>query len=170
MPGSRVDVYSGGEGKENPHSQLVISDVEVGAVGQSMNEVDKDGKTVRITKSVTLFLRPEEVEQLPAGRRNLRLALRGSGKPVAKEGQDRGNGDPSFWESVFARAKEKPAAAPASPKQRVLEVVRGKEIENLTFIETGGPGQYELVNSDAPQGKSVGKPERAKPARPPSPE
>jgi len=154
MPGSRVDVFTSG----CEMSKLIVSDVEIGAVGQSMNEVGADGKTVRITKSVTLFLKPEEVELLPSGRQNLRLALRGNAEdPVDNES------DP-FWSRIMAKAleqsKKQPlqvAAAPVCPKRaappsrHVVEVVRGREVERLVFVESRSTGKYELAGELADQ-------------------
>ncbi|MBN2561495.1 MAG: Flp pilus assembly protein CpaB [Phycisphaerae bacterium] len=150
MPGGRVDVFSGG-GRDSGRNNLILSDVEVGAVGQSMSEVGKDGKTVRMTKSVTLFLKPDQVELLPSGRQNLRLALRGNAKDPLGEG----NGE--FWSGLLAKAMEKSTAQAQSkprpsqvkrapdPKQHILEVVRGSDVERLVFIETGVPGQEQLL-------------------------
>ncbi|MCA9257518.1 MAG: Flp pilus assembly protein CpaB, partial [Phycisphaerales bacterium] len=80
MPGSRVDVYSA-ERDEQGKCRLILSDVEVGAVGQSMSQMGPDGKVAKVSKSVTLFLLPEQVQTLNAAmaqsRGNIRLAMRG---------------------------------------------------------------------------------------------
>src|SRR5438874_277337 len=54
MPGAHVDVFAGETGRRGAanRSRLILPDVEIGAVGQSLNEVQPDGKTVRVTKSV----------------------------------------------------------------------------------------------------------------------
>jgi len=175
MPGARVDVFSAMD-KEGSRTQLILSDVEIGAVGQSMSEVDKDGKTVRIAKSVTLFLKPDEVERLPAGKKNLRLALRGT----KLDGGDQDDGDGgSFWGQVLAEAMKNratpPAAEPAAPiralpKQYVLEVVRGSEVEQLVFEKTGPRGQYQLIGENPMSGKVVKTGVSGSAASPPSPE
>jgi Flp pilus assembly protein CpaB len=152
MPGSRVDVYGGGG---NGSARLILSDVEVGAVGQSLSEVGKDGRTVRITKSVTLFLKPEEIQMLHAsagGRKSkgLRLALRGNS-------EQKKNGDASFWSRVMASALEKSLQQPvaqepsndvfvAASNRHVVDVVRGSEVERLVFVEAAIPGEYRTLD------------------------
>ncbi len=87
-PGSSVDV-SVVYGRTDTRSRLILSNVEVGAVGQSMSQTSPDGKTVRMAKSVTLFLTPEQVQTLNTasggGKGRIRLALRGHDQdpPVA---------------------------------------------------------------------------------------
>lgn len=169
MPGARVDVFAAtGNGRDCARTQLILSDVEIGAVGQSMNEVDKDGKTVRITKSVTLFLKPEDVECLPTGKRTLRLALRGTGLDGK---QDDGG---SLWGQMLAQAlARRQLEVPeeiSSGKRRVLEVVRGTEVEQLVFEKTRGRGAYRLVEMNPPLGESGNSGQRAGHASPLSPE
>ncbi len=169
MPGSRVDVYaSGGNGS----ARLILSDVEVGAVGQSLSEVGKDGRTVRITKSVTLFLKPEEIKTLHAsagGRKSkaLRLALRGNSKK--KQGD-------SFWSHVMANALQKSLQRPVVEEQsnivavasrrHIVDVVRGTDVERLVFVEAGVAGEYRPMDEPANEingrtgfGKSVVPPD-----------
>jgi len=138
-PGCRVDVSSvprGGGGK----SKQILEDVEVGAVGQSLSEVGPDGKTVRITKSVTLFLTPEQVLTLNAhsGSGKVHLALRGNTAPHEKP----------FWNSLLKNAlahaprpveKPKPAPKPRKkaepePPRHVVEVYRGTDREEVVFV------------------------------------
>lgn len=161
MPGSRVDVYSGGRSGQ---SKLILSDVEIGAVGQSLSEVGKDGKTVRMTKSITLFLTPEQVLVLNSyasvGRKNLRLALRGHQRKLEDPGEP-------FWSQILAKALEQkiqpapdeelplPKAKPAQ-KHHVVELVRGSEVERFVFVETGVPGQYRPVGDLARFEKEMG--------------
>ncbi len=134
MPGSRVDVSTVCE--KNQTSRLILTDVEVGAVGQSLSEVGADGKTTRISKSVTLFLEPHEVQVLNAhsGTRNkVRLALRGNSDDPQE----------SFWSDVLNNAMKnkvatKPQAIqPEGAKTHVVEVVHGTEMERLVFDERG---------------------------------
>jgi pilus assembly protein CpaB len=148
MPGSRVDVSA--VCKRAGQSKLILSDVEVGAVGQSLSQVGPDGKTVRITKSVTLFLKPNEVQTLNAansGTGNIRLALRGQGRDAKTD---------SLWSRVLSKAMETrlPQAPvvvvdkpkPASSVQRhVVEVIRGTDAEKLLFVRTGTKGPYRLA-------------------------
>lgn len=156
MPGSRVDVLAGA-GRDRS-AKLILSDVEVGAVGQSLSEVSKDGRTVRVTKSVTLFLRPEQVEVLHqyagSGRANLRLALRGNAEPTEEEGEP-------FWSQVLAKAIDKSMELTDfepgkddvvrlnTPKRYVVEVVRGSEVEELVFVESDVPGRYVVEEQPA---------------------
>lgn len=137
LPGAHVDVSTVDE--KTRTSKLILTDVEVGAVGQSLSEVGSDGKTTRITKSVTLFLEPLEVQTLHAhsGKGRIRLAMRGaSSDPEAN------------WSKILANAMATapaPRAAPApkaKPKQRpvalrVVQVVRGSEHETLVFDPSG---------------------------------
>ncbi len=138
MPGARVDVFAadrGGRSTSFP-SRLILSDVEVGAVGQSMNELSSDGKTVRMTKSVTLFLKPDQVPLLDAAatRSRIRLALRG-------QGEERPKG--VFWSSLLKKAMEyrpKPVVVAAVPHRKVghvVTVINGSRIERLTFDSKG---------------------------------
>lgn len=134
LPGAHVDVSTVDE--KTRTSKLIIQDVEVGAVGQSLSEVGTDGKTTRITKSVTLFLEPHEVQVLHAhsGKGRIRLAMRGP------------SGDPeSSWSKILANALAS-APRPAPPKdkpkskaspQRVVEVVRGSDHQTLVFDPSG---------------------------------
>ncbi|HKQ49552.1 MAG TPA: Flp pilus assembly protein CpaB [Phycisphaerae bacterium] len=135
LPGAHVDVSTVDE--KTRTSKLILTDVEVGAVGQSLSEVGSDGKTTRITKSVTLFLEPHEVQTLHAhsGKGRIRLAMRGA------------SGDTeSSWSKILANAMASaPRAAPAPkarPKlrlapPRVVEVVRGSETQTLVFDPSG---------------------------------
>jgi pilus assembly protein CpaB len=135
VPGARVDVFAslGAAGK----SKLILSDAEVGAVGQSLSEAGPDGKSTRITKSVTLFLPPEKVEILhgySVGKCKLRLAMRG-------DVQDPGE---SFWSKIMYKAAttpqpvEKPVVElPPPPQLHTVAVRRGVEVETLVFDESG---------------------------------
>lgn len=133
MPGSRVDVSAMGR---DGVSKTILTDVEVGAVGQSMSEVGTDGKTVRVAKSVTLFVRPDQVGVLHAytasgGR--IRLAMRGDAKEASE----------SFWARLFQKSAEpqgKPAAETAKvavARNHVVDVVRGQEVQRYEFDASG---------------------------------
>lgn len=146
QPGSRVDVFSSDRGSsrsaEAARSRLIISDVEVGAVGQSISEVADDGKTARVTKSVTLFLKPEQVPLLHAAstKGNIRLAMRGDGEP---------KGEPFSWGKLFAALKPEEPPKPqqqvviAAPRQsgesphHIVEVLHGTQLERVVFDEKG---------------------------------
>jgi pilus assembly protein CpaB len=156
-PGNRVDVsVVHGRGAE-ARSKLILSDVEVGAVGQSLSREEGTGKNSRLAKSVTLFLRPEHVQILNAamggGKGKLRLSLRGHG------------GDPA--ETLFSRffqmasaiptismpapqpepqVKPEPKPEPA-PRIHVVQVRRGETVERFAFDPFGGVQRFSL---DAP--------------------
>lgn len=146
-PGSRVDVSA--VAKRGGASKLILSNVQVGAVGQSLSEVGPDGKTARVTKSVTLFVRPDEVEVLnahaAAGR--IRLALRSydEHQDAAPE-QDAGG----FWGALFQQALSGAgtsyAASDVVPvKTHVVDVVRGAKTQRLVFTKAGRDSDYKLV-------------------------
>lgn len=160
MPGCHVDVSAV---SRNSQSRLILSDVEVGAVGQSMSEVGPDGKTTQIAKSVTLFVQPEEVQVVHAftGQGKIKLALRGDSTEAAD----------GMWSRVLGRwaeAKAPPPAAPEpivespAPKQQshVVEVIRGAEVQRIRFDESGAPEPVDRAteNQSANSGKNTHKP------------
>lgn len=153
MPGSRVDVYTAERDKDGK-SRLILADVEVGAVGQSMSQVGPDGKVAKVSKSITLFLLPEQVQTLNAAmaqsRGNLRLAMRGH------------SDDPP--ESKFAGMFKKLLAGPAvsdetittptvapvkvarampQKQYHVVDVRRGDEHQKLVFDENGTVREFD---------------------------
>jgi len=148
-PGSRVDVSAvyrrtqSASTPTQPASRLILSNVEVGAVGQSLDRTGPDGKAVQITKSVTLFLTPSQVQILNAAvgsrKGRIRLALRGYGNEPG----------PSFLSQLLKNAmqhrapkprptKHKAAPKPHEPVFHVVEVRRGDQAEKLVFDENGG--------------------------------
>lgn len=162
-PGSRVDVsavynrrqtasrstQSGSRLITQPASRLILSNIEVGAVGQSLDRTGPDGKAVQITKSVTLFLTPTQVQILNAAvgsrKGKIRLALRGYGNEPG----------PSFLSQLLKNAmrtrspKARPPKPQAAPKPRhskfhVVEVRRGEQAERLVFDENGALRQGDL--------------------------
>jgi Flp pilus assembly protein CpaB len=137
LPGSRVDVSA--VPKYQGPAKLILSDVEVGAVGQSMSRVSEDGKTVRMEKSVTLFLKPEEVQILHAysGTGGIRLALRGATKDSVG----------SIWERLAKNMLASNVATPKKQKQRslqphVVDLVRGAEYQKLVFDSQGNMRRF----------------------------
>lgn len=131
MPGSRVDVSAVGR---DGVSKVILSNIEVGAVGQSMSEVGSDGKTVRIAKSVTLFVLPEQVGVLHAytgSNGKIRLAMRGDSKDP---------GD-TIWARLLERAMTRPEKKPepkiAIASTHVVEVVRGTDLQRYEFDSNG---------------------------------
>ena len=153
LPGSRVDVSTvenDGSGK----SHLILQNVEVGAVGQSMSQVGPDGKSAKITKSVTLFLRPEQVSSLNSAlaksRGNIRLAMRG-------HSTDPGDSAVGSWLSNLFKKNEieteietpEPTIAPEpvqvavqKPTFHVVEVRRGDDLKRLVFDNHGGVREF----------------------------
>ncbi len=146
-PGSRVDVSA--VTKRGGASKLILSNVQVGAVGQSLSEVGPDGKTARVTKSVTLFVRPDEVEVLnahaAAGR--IRLALR-----AYDEHEDEASGVQAaggFWSALLQQALNGGTGYTASDlvplKTHVVDVVRGAKTQRLVFTKAGQGSEYRLI-------------------------
>lgn len=152
QPGTRVDVFAGEGGRRgmSSKSRLILSDIEVGAVGQSLNEVGSDGKSVKVSKSVTLFVKPEQVPALhaAASREQIQLTMRGDG--------DKGSSE-SLWQRLFGRGhgdeeeddeavkpkkveKEAPVqvAVAAKPiKMHRVELLQGQKLERVYFDEQG---------------------------------
>ncbi len=153
-PGSRVDVSSV-FGGQNAKSRLILSDVQVGAVGQSLSQTGPDGKTVKMAKSVTLFLRPADVQTLNAaigsGRGRLRLALRGH---TQDPGDSLLNRFLSKAKDIEQPAKSKdpdptPVAVQVEPVAsfHMVELRSGQEEWRLVFDEQGG---VRRLSSDDP--------------------
>lgn len=145
MPGSRVDVSA--TDPKGRGSVQILTDVEVGAVGQSLSQVGPDGKTVRMAKSVTLFLKPEEVQVLHShtGNGRIKLALRGFGREASNK--------ESLWSRLMAAAAKKRAApargksAARSAQTHVVEVAQGSEVQQIVFAKSPITGRYELVHA-----------------------
>lgn len=170
MPGSRVDVYSAERDQEGK-CRLILSDVEVGAVGQSMSQIGPDGKVAKVAKSVTLFLLPEQVQTLNAAmaqsRGNIRLAMRGTeaDPPESKLA--------GLFKSLLSAPKNatpaptpEPAVEPvkvarAAPAKHyhVVDVRRGDEHQKLVFEENGTVRTFDGDKPLPPQfGGPVGTP------------
>ncbi|MCG8404632.1 MAG: Flp pilus assembly protein CpaB [Phycisphaerales bacterium] len=147
-PGSRVDV-SVVYGRTAAQSKLILENVEVGAVGQSLSRTGPDGKTVRVSKSVTLFLTPEQVQTLNAagggGKGKIRLAMRG-------HSDDPGEGFlKRFFSSMERKEEPKPEPKP-EPKVKIkkpvmgdlhtVELRRGPSVERLVFDQYGGVRRF----------------------------
>jgi hypothetical protein len=149
-----------------------LANVEVGAVGQSMSQLGPDGKVAKVSKTVTLFLRPEQVQTLNSAlaksRGNVRLAMRG-------HQDDPGNSKMSdFFKSLMSG----PAVAEATPEPEptvvstpvkvaaapilyhVVELRRGGEYEKLVFDERGGVHAFA---GDQPLPPQYGGPQVAQP-------
>lgn len=135
-PGSRVDVSAV---DKTGRSRLILSDVEVGAVGQSTSEVGPDGKSTSVAKSVTLFVDPEQVQAVHAhtGNGKLKLALRGNGNDP----------DGGLWSKLLAKGTPRPRSQVPTPQQRpqyhVVEILRGTELQRVIFDGSGNAYPYE---------------------------
>lgn len=151
-PGSHVDV-SAVFGRHDPESRLILSNVEVGAVGQSLSRTGTDGKAVQIVKSVTLFLKPEQVETLNAavgsGKGKIRLSLRGYGNEPSESFFSRLMRE-AMQRRVVQAPKAKPKAKP-QPKYHVVEVHRGELAEQLVFDEHGGVRHVPMGGTPLPK-------------------
>ncbi len=140
-PGDHVDVYSSqrGRGNQAGRSGLILSDIKVGAVGQEMSEVGPDGKTARMTKSVTLFLRPEQVPVLDAaaGSGRIRLALRGHSD--ANEGESFLSRFLDKMPKMNGGQNPQPVAVAAAPRPKlhVVEVRNGSVSYRVAFDKKG---------------------------------
>src|SRR5262249_26574769 len=81
-PGSYVDVSAilneRANNRDQTSSRIILQNVKVGAVGQSLNSSGPDGKANQLCRSVTLLVKPEEVPklQMAASRGMVHLALR----------------------------------------------------------------------------------------------
>jgi len=149
QPGTHVDVFAGEGGRRgvSSKSRLILSDIEVGAVGQSLNEVGSDGKTVKVSKSVTLFVKPEQVPALhaAASREQIQLTMRGDGDQGASQ---------SLWSKLFARDENEDGDEPKKPskpepvvqvavatkppiKMHRVEILQGQKMERVYFDEQG---------------------------------
>jgi len=163
MPGCRVDVSAV---DRSGQSRLILSDVEVGAVGQSISEAGPDGKTTQMAKSVTLFVDEDQVQVVHAytGQGKIKLALRGNGK-------DPGEG---LLSRLLAKATAPREPAPvrreslvqAPPRYNVVEILRGSELQRVVFDETGACYPYDQYMSRMSAGAApVGAPAALKSAR-----
>ncbi len=82
-PGARVDVVATfkirkGNGKLEHISKIVLQNIEVRAVGQTFRPEDADSPKAKLSRSVTLLVKADQVEtlQLAASTGKIRLALR----------------------------------------------------------------------------------------------
>ncbi len=156
LPGSRVDVSTvekDGSGK----SHLILQNVEVGAVGQSMSQIGPDGKSANISKSVTLFLRPEQVSSLNSAlaksRGNIRLAMRGHNSDPGESAMG------SWLSNLFKKNEIENESEPEQPEPKVIapepvqvavqkptfhvvEVRRGDDVKRLVFDNHGGVREF----------------------------
>ena len=189
-PGDRVDVaatfkFRGPEGSETL-SKIVLQNVEVRAVGRKFQD-DKADALEKMSRSVTLLVKPDQVErlQLAASCGTIRLALRGQldnrpafttgttlAKVLANQGDANGNKASSdmfsrFFalahkkqaEPVRVKVEPKPVEKTPAPKVEpyVVEVLVGDKVERILFES---PHSDRRVN---PLGlKTPAKPEQQK--------
>ncbi|MCK6485121.1 MAG: Flp pilus assembly protein CpaB [Phycisphaerae bacterium] len=190
MPGHRVDIYALETPKSQtgrlgqPISKLLLEDVRVAAVGQSTKTMDPDGKTTRLERSVTLFVRPEDVPSLDvASRSTIRLALRGGSSKGEDAEKKREAMRKRFADLVSALTKrpepvqvavvEPPPAPVAKPqpqppveppvRKHTLEIYRGSDVERVVYT---GPEFQERVESVARNERPGGAPRNVDGAAP----
>jgi len=146
-PGSYVDVSAVWtervENQDRTNSRIILQNVRVGAVGQSLNSTGPDGKSAQLSRSVTLLVKPEDVPKLQMA------ALKGSIQIALRNGRHDNTTD---WSGAADKARDllaamkprpqkkpKPPAIPAAPpKVSVVEVYRGTQTaERLLFAADG---------------------------------
>ncbi|MCK6456138.1 MAG: Flp pilus assembly protein CpaB [Phycisphaerae bacterium] len=153
VPGSRVDVSAMMtrlvNGRSKSYTELILTDVEVGAVGQSLSAGGGDSKGGKLFRSVTLLLPPADVPklQLAMSKGQIHLALRngrdgGLERSVAAAER--------FRELLSAfRTRSEPRPKPRAKLEplsavgatQTVEVYRGATVERLVFREIGGKWQ-----------------------------
>ncbi len=148
-PGSHVDVSAvltqRLNGKELTSSRIILQNVRVGAVGQSLNSTGPDGKSVQLSRSVTLLVRPEDVPklQMAASKGYVHLALRNGRGETPDAMGDAAKRFGSLFSSLKKRRPEPkpqppPVVAQAAPRQHVVEVYRGSQMERVVFNGPAG--------------------------------
>lgn len=142
-PGCRVNVYALGD-RNSPRSRLILENVQVGAVGQEISEATKDAKTSKpiVSKTATLYLRPDQVAMLPPKGR-VRLALLGN---AGRETSGDGGG---FWSNVVGGMLGGARTPDVDVNYHETTIVCGDKVERLTYMNLGKPGKYQLVNLNA---------------------
>jgi pilus assembly protein CpaB len=146
VPGALVDVFSttSERGFAKTKTTRILSAVEIGAVGQSLSVVNRDGKTVRITKTITLFLNAEQVAVLQTAEKkgSIRLALRGDGDIDDRE-LDALDEEPSSPPPTVLNPPVQVTSQPIGPastpqrRQHVVEVRYGSKIDRYVFDASG---------------------------------
>ncbi|MFO0972671.1 MAG: Flp pilus assembly protein CpaB [Phycisphaerae bacterium] len=151
-PGSHVDVSAVMTerfgSRDRTSSRIILQNVCVGAVGQSLNSMGPDGKTSQLSRSVTLLLKPDDVPklQMASAKGLIHLAMRNG-----RDEEDGGALAKSLLTALLSRPS-KPAPAPKvhlpppPPAPRVVEVYRGTQYERVAF----GPGGSTRMAGGAP--------------------
>lgn len=152
VAGARVDVSAvmteqgSRPGEKRVRGLIVLQNVEVGAVGQSLTSGESDGKTGKMFRSVTLLLKPEDVPklQLYMSRGQIHLAMR-NGREGSGDGiQEAAGRMKDFLSGLLPRRPvekvERVEASPAVPQApaMVVEVYRGSQVERLVFNSSNG--------------------------------
>ncbi len=172
-PGTRVDVVATfkirrGNGKLEHISKIVLQNIEVRAVGQTFRPEDSDSPKAKLSRSVTLLVKADQVEilQLAASTGKIRLALRSAidKQPTKVKGINlcnllSGSNDIST-SSKFANVLtglvsmsfKKPSAnvqlaeakpVRKKPKPFVVEVMTGEKLERLYFASPNSDKRIE---------------------------
>ncbi len=155
-PGALVDVFATPRGRVSKSSRprRILAGIEVAAVGQSLSEVSADGRTVRNTKTVTLFLTPDQVPVLHSAEQRgaISLALRGNddGLGIELESPEPEKEPTPPAPAVEPVTRQTPPPATSQPDelvvpgeaqalQHVVEVRYGSKIEKFSFDQNGEP-------------------------------
>jgi pilus assembly protein CpaB len=148
-PGNRVDVLVtlSGQGKvSSPIAKTVLENVLVLATGIEIEQAGKKEKAAPVDV-ITLEVTPEEGEKLAlaAAEGNLQLSLRnfsdtqdvntkGTTIPVLLSSYAGGSGFlPEAKGTEKKTVSRRPVSAPANSQAFAVEIVRGKDVDKLTF-------------------------------------
>lgn len=175
-PGSTVDVSAVMteriNTRERTYSRIILQNVTVGAVGQSLSSLGQDGKSSQLSRSVTLLLKPDDVPklQMASTKGNIHLAMR--------NGREE-DGGLKAAKSLFSALMERPKRVKAPPKPKanplpkvappqVVDVYRGTQLERLVFMPSGEVKRIEggampTANNSTPQPEPA--PQEEKPAQ-----
>ena len=144
LPKTKVDVLvtaSPTISKEEATSKIILENVEVIAIDQTVDKENSDPMTV---KSVTLLVNPEQASKLALAMNEgtLQLALRnasdskaGAGNGIALKELMANTNQPKPQRRTYRAPvkKEEPKEAP----KRVVEVIRSNERSEISFDEPG---------------------------------
>jgi pilus assembly protein CpaB len=141
-PGSRVDVLAAvrDDNTRRPVPKTILKNVKVLATGKMLNEQDKgrkvDGENVIPERSVTLMLKPREVEILvmhEAAQGRLSLALR--------SGSDEGDSEKEYGEFLEQQLKGSAEVSNDPPHRFNTWVGQGQTFDVVTYQKVEGVWQ-----------------------------
>ena len=153
FPNSRVDVLvsmARTKGSEERIAKVILQDVQVLAAGQTVEM--RDNKPVTVN-TVTLSLTPEQTERLAVaqGEGRITLAMRNlrdnqvvktPGATPTRLLSDSNSAPPPPPPANVAAARPRPRpqvalAAPPPPAAHTVELIRGGQVSEKTFIQSG---------------------------------